>query len=346
MNRRPRILFFADGGPEVGGGHVVRCLTLARALSERADCAFVAPPVVRRLIETFGPAGIEALDAPEPTVEPVRALADAYRPDWLVIDHYRLQRADESALRAPGRRLMIMDDLADRPRDGDLLLNPGYGRVARDYRGLVPDGARVLAGPRYALVRPEFAAAREQALARRGESPVRRVLVSLGLTDVGGVTGKVVQALLPVLGEVQLDVAIGCAAPSLGALKALSDPRITLHVDTTDMAQLTAEADLAIGAGGSSVWERACLGLPAVTVILADNQRDLTLRMEADGLTIAVDGSDGDFGARVRKAFEGLAKEGRRDAISDLLSELCDGLGAPRIANLMFPSPSRGEGQG
>jgi len=333
----PRILLFADCGPTVGGGHVMRCLTLARAFVARgATCAFVAPPMVRGLIETFGPGGIEALDAPVATVDQVRAVADAYGPDWLVIDHYRLSQVDERALRAPGRRVMVMDDLADRPRDCDLLLDPGYGRVTEDYRGLVPEGANVLAGPRYALVRPEFAAARPQVLAGR-QVPVRRVLVSLGLTDVGGVTGKVVQALLPMLGKLQLDIALGSAAPSLGALRAMNDPRISLHVDAADMARLTAEADLAIGAGGSSTWERACLGLPAVTVILADNQRDLALRMQADGLTVAVGDVVEDFEARLREAFARMVGDaGQRTAISARLAELCDGLGAARAAEAML----------
>lgn len=334
----PRILLFADCGPTVGGGHVMRCLTLARSLAARgAACAFVAPPMVRGLMKTFGPRGIEALDTPEATVDQVRALADAFRPDWLVIDHYRLTRADESALRAPDRRLMVMDDLADRPRDCDLLLDPGYGRVVEDYRGLLPNGAQVLAGPSYALVRPEFAAMREQALARRGEGPVRRVLVSLGLTDVGGVTGKVVQALLPVLGDRRLDVALGLGTPSLAALQTLIDPRVALHVDAPDMASLMSEADLAIGAGGSSTWERACLGLPGVTVILADNQRDLAVRMQTDGLTVAVDGAVEDCEVRLRQAFGRLAQDADlRSAISGGLDELCDGLGAQRAAEVML----------
>jgi UDP-2,4-diacetamido-2,4,6-trideoxy-beta-L-altropyranose hydrolase len=338
MNRRPRILFFADGGPDIGGGHVMRCLTLARALGERTDCAFAATPVVKPLIETFAPSWIQALNTPEATVEQVRALASAFSPEWLVIDHYRLTRAGESALRAPGRRLMVMDDLADRPRDCDLLLDPGYGRVAEDYRGLVPDGADVLAGPSYALVRPEFAAARAQALARRGEGSVRRVLVSLGLTDVGGVTGRVVQALLPVLGEVQLDIALGSAAPSLGAIETLDDRRVLLHVDTPDMARLMKDADLAIGAGGSSVWERACLGLPGVTVILANNQRELALRMQADGLTVAVHAAGEEFESSLSAAHGQLAGDQvLRAAISTRLAALCDGLGAHRVAEMMLP---------
>lgn len=333
----PRILLFADCGPTVGGGHVMRCLTLAGALAARgAACAFVAPLLVRGLIETFGPGGIATLDALDATVEQVRAIADAYNPDWLVIDHYRLTLADERALRASGRRLMVMDDLADRPRDCDLLLDPGYGRTAEDYRGLVSKAAQVLAGPRYALVRPEFAAARPQTLAAR-QGPVRRVLVSLGLTDVGGVTAKVVQALLPTLGEVQLDIALGSAAPSLEALAAMTDPRISLHVDAPDMARLTAEADLAIGAGGSSVWERACLGLPGVTVILADNQRDLALRMEADGLTVAVDSDRRDFAARLSAAYGRLAEDQvLRRTTAVRLAALSDGLGAHRVAEMML----------
>jgi UDP-2,4-diacetamido-2,4,6-trideoxy-beta-L-altropyranose hydrolase len=311
----------------------MRCLTLARALGDQADCAIAATPMIRDLIQTFGPAGIKALDAPDASIEQIRDLAKTHGPDWLVVDHYRLRRADEHALRAPGRRLMVIDDLAERPRDCDLLLDPGYGRVAQDYRGLVPEGAQVLVGPRYALVRPQFASAREIALARRGETPVRRVLVSLGLTDVGGVTGRVVQALRPVLGEVQMDIALGSAAPSLGAIEALADPRISLHVDAVDMARLTAEADLAVGAGGSSTWERACLGLPAATIILADNQRDLALRMEAGGLTVAVDAGSPGWQARLKRAFAALAADGsRRRAISTRLAAHCDGLGSERVA--------------
>ena len=305
---------------------------------------------VRGLIETFGPGAIATLDTPDATVEQVRASADAFGPDWLVIDHYRLTLADESALRAPRRRLMVMDDLADRPRDCDLLLDPGYGRTAEDYRGLLPKAAQVIAGPRYALVRPEFAAARPQALAARPQAlaarpqalaarqgPVRRVLVSLGLTDVGGVTGKVVQALLPILGEVQLDIALGSAASSLAALAAMTDSRITLHVDAPDMARLICEADLAVGAGGSSVWERACLGLPGVTVILADNQRDLALRMEADGLTVAVDGDGDEFESRLSAAYGRLAEDQvLRHAIPVRLAALSDGLGAHRVAETML----------
>ena len=334
MTRPPRILFLADHGPQIGGGHVMRCLTLAGALIARgAACAFVAPPGVKALLAAFGPPRVEALDG-----EAAEVLA-AYAPDWLVIDHYGLDARQEAALRAPGRQLMVLDDLG-RPHDCDLLLDPGYGRAPDDYLGRMPSGARLLTGPRFALLRPDFARARPAALARRGAAPVGRVLASLGLTDVGAITGRAVRAVLPVLGEAGLDVAAGSSAPSLEALRALADPRVALHVDTTDMARLTAEADLALGAGGSSVWERACLGLPGVTLILADNQRELALRMQAQGLTLAVDADAPDFEARLREAFASLAADATvREAMSHRLAELCDGLGAQRVAEAMLPSP-------
>ena len=345
MTRTPRILFFADGGPLVGGGHVMRCLTLARALMTRgADCAFTAPPEIKGVLDAFsptvGPHKVEALFAPgndlEAQVRSTQRLAANWAPDWLVIDHYRLDARLEQGLHAPGRRIMMMDDLALRPRDCDLLLDPGYGRTEAAYRRLVPGWARVLAGPAYALVRPEFAEARM--LAPERPQTVRRVLVMLGLTDFGGVSARVVKALLPVLeADAILDVAFGSGARSEGALKALGDPRIVLHVDAKHMAGLMSEAQIAIGAGGSSVWERACLGLPAVTVILAENQRALAQRLNADGLTLMVEAALPSFEASLTSAFGRLARDADlRGGMGAKLAGLCDGQGAERVAEAML----------
>jgi UDP-2,4-diacetamido-2,4,6-trideoxy-beta-L-altropyranose hydrolase len=296
--------------------------------------------MVRSVLQTFGGEGIEALAVPEAAPEvltrQVAALAEAYVPDWVVIDHYRLQPRRESGLRAPGGRLMMIDDLG-RTHDCDLLLDPGYGRAPDDYLGLVPPNAILLTGPSYALVRPEFAQARPGALVGRNGAPVRRVLLMLGLTDLGGLTGRVAQALLPVLGDVRLDIALGATACSLASLKSLNDPRVSLHVDATDMARLMSEADLAIGAGGSSLWERACLGLPGVTLILADNQRDLALRMAADGLTLAVEAGAPGWKGQLTATVSALARDAaQRSDMSARLAALCDGLGAERAAEAML----------
>lgn len=342
----PRILFFADAGPEVGGGHVMRCLTLARALVERdAACAFVesraAAPILRRfgwppqtLLGITGASDLAGL------LSYARDLADQFHPHVVVVDHYGVAQGEEAALKRELRHIVAFDDLANRKHYCELLVDPGYGRRAEAYRLLAPPHATLLTGPAYALVRPEFAAARQRAMSRRAKhGPVTRGLVSLGMTDIGGVTERVVRALVPALGEVRLDVVIGGEAASLPGLRALAadDRRIRLWVDNAEMATLTADADIAIGAGGSSVWERAVVGLPSATVILADNQRVMIEHMADAGFTRGLDAGAPDFEARLVDAWRRLADDAAlRWRLTQRSAELCDGHGAERVADAVL----------
>ena len=198
----------------------------------------------------------------------------------------------------------------------------------------------VLAGPPYALVRPEFAAHRDHALERRREGGhLKHVLISLGLTDVEGITGRVVRALEPHLQGLVLDVVLGDQAPSLPALRerAKTDCGLRLHVDSHAMAELTSQADLAVGAGGSSVWERATLGLPTVTVMLADNQRPMAEAMARVGLTLAVDARAADFEAQLVAAVRRLIDDAAlRRWLFEAPCHACDGLGAERVAGALL----------
>ncbi|HWA61252.1 MAG TPA: UDP-2,4-diacetamido-2,4,6-trideoxy-beta-L-altropyranose hydrolase, partial [Caulobacteraceae bacterium] len=311
----PRILFLADAGPQVGGGHVMRCLTLARALAAKgAECAFVESRSAASVLRRFGwpeqtVLAMATAEDPPGLVRWAERFAGTFEPDVVVVDHYRLGAAEQSALRDGERAVVVIDDLADRRHDCDLLVDPGYGRRREDYAELVRPTCQVLVGPDVALVRPEFAAARARAVSRRARhEPVRRVLVSLGLTDVGAITARVVEALAPHLGEVRLDVALGSGAPSLDALSSLAahDRRVRLHIDTDDMAMLTAEADAAIGAGGSSVWERATVALPSLVVVLADNQAPMAARLGEAGAAIALDAREPGFEAALAAAWDRL----------------------------------------
>lgn len=294
----------------------MRCLTLAGALTARgAACAFVRTPEAADILARYAP------DMP--------LVGESAEADLMVLDSYRMAPATEAAWRARAGRLAVIDDLA-RPHDADLVLDPSFGREARDYSAPV-----VLAGPAYALVRPAFVAARAGALARRGD-PARRCLVSLGLTDVGGITGRVAAALAD--SGLTLDVVVGVGAPSLPALEALAaEGRVTLHVDSDDMAGLITRADLCVGAGGSSVWERACLGLPTVTLILADNQRDMAMKLDAAGVTLALDARWPGLEGRLVEAVGRLvADDGLRAGLSAASADLCDGLGAERAAEQLL----------
>lgn len=328
-----RILFVVNAGPSVGGGHFMRGLNLARALEAAGMAfAFAGPAAVAGLSQTFASPDICAgTFEPDDLVAGCAGLAEEF--DALVFDHYGLD-ADDHRKIAAGRPSLVVDDLADRPMAADLLLDAGITRRAADYAGLVPDHAQLLLGPNHAALSPAFAALREEALARRASTQrVERVLVSLGLTDVGGITASTVETLLPVLGERGLDVVVGGQATSLPALREIAavDPRVALHIDSRDMPRLTAEADLAIGASGSSSWERCVLALPTVSLVLADNQREAAQALSDFGAHRSLDaGSDDDL----QYAFTALADD--PDAwrvMSAAAAKVCDGLGARRTSD-------------
>ncbi|HEY3887373.1 MAG TPA: UDP-2,4-diacetamido-2,4,6-trideoxy-beta-L-altropyranose hydrolase [Caulobacteraceae bacterium] len=340
MTGRARILFLADAGAKVGGGHVMRCLTLAEALIRAgAECAFVAGPAAWGMLDAFAEAPVEIFPlGEEPSAAELAAAGAEKARSWpagaIIADHYGFGPGDDATLGTACERLLIVDDLRRRHAHG-LVLDSNIGRKAADY-----PGREVLAGPAFALVRPAFAGLRAETLARRAAGgPPRRVLVSLGLTDAGAITGRVVRALLPALGEARLDVVLGGAAPSRPELEAVArtDARVSVHVDVRDMAGLVAAADIAIGAGGSSAWERCCLGLPSLTVIVADNQRQNTMALADEGATLAIAPPSGDFDARLRAAFTRLTSEAAlRASMSAAAAALCDGLGAERVAERLL----------
>jgi UDP-2,4-diacetamido-2,4,6-trideoxy-beta-L-altropyranose hydrolase len=329
----PRILFVVDAGQKVGGGHVMRCLTLARALSAQgAECAFMGPPAVSAILETFAPDARQlAAASTEPRDLALAIGAEAF--EAMVFDHYGLSERDHRAM-GQGRPVLVVDDLANRALGADLVLDSGPERRAQDYEGLLPDHTRLLLGPNYAPVRPEFAALRQTALAWRGE-PVQRYLVSMGLTDVDGVTGRVVERLRHRVGEAGIDVVLGSASASIPGLTKVArrDPRLAVHVDTPHMARLTAEADIGIGAGGSATWERCTLGLPSVVLVLAENQRPAAAALAARGAALVVDAAAADFDAQFDRAVLRLLKDAAlRRQLAEASAEICDGQGASRTA--------------
>ena len=333
----PSILFVADAGPEVGGGHVMRSLTLARTLAaEGAACRFAAGPEAAALLNSFAPDMAKLRLAGRAPQDLTQAVA-AERFDAVVFDHYGLSASDHAAM-AKGRPALVIDDLADRALSADVVLDSGPARRAGDYDGLVPETARLLLGPHYAPVRPQFAAVREAALARRG-GPVGRVLVSLGLTDVGGMTARLVDRIRPKLGAVAIEVVLGAEAPSLAALQRLTrhDERVRLHVESPDMAQLAAEADVGVGAAGSSAWERCVVGLPSVMAVLAPNQRAAAQALAEREAALAADAAEPGFEDAFDRALARLLRDaGLRARMAEAAAAICDGLGAARVAEVFL----------
>jgi UDP-2,4-diacetamido-2,4,6-trideoxy-beta-L-altropyranose hydrolase len=336
-----RILFLADCGPEVGGGHVMRCLALAQALTQQgAACAMLEPQAAAGVLDAFAPPELErirtAASSRAGIVEAAVQAAEGWRAGLVFVDHYGLGKAEELRLGEGDRAVAVIDDLADRAHACRLLVDPSLGRTSDDYRNLTPADCQVLAGPDFALLAPAFGEARAAALAaRRPEAKPRRLLVSLGLMDLRGITCRVLELIQPKLGDMQVDVVAGAAAPSLPALRAMADDkrRIRLHVDTRNMADLIACADIGIGAGGVSTWERAALGLPSISLILADNQRPLALELDRQGAVLAVEAWSEGFASGMDAAFERISSDGSlRARLSETSAALCDGDGAKRVA--------------
>ncbi|MDA0629896.1 MAG: UDP-2,4-diacetamido-2,4,6-trideoxy-beta-L-altropyranose hydrolase [Proteobacteria bacterium] len=305
-----QVAFRADASLQIGTGHVMRCLTLADALAAKgAECQFICRAHAGNLIEFIRSKGhvthalhIDALataSSTAPGTDPSTAelahshwlgatqvqdaeactpILAAQRPDWLIVDHYALDARWERALAPLYRKLMVIDDLADRPHACDLLLDQTFGRDAADYRLLVPADCRLLCGSHYALLRPEFAALRPYSLQRRAQPTLRELLITMGGVDKDNATGQVLHALrtcpLPV--DCRITVVMGATAPWLEEVRTQAQDMpwpTRVLVGVNDMAQLMADSDLAIGAAGSISWELCCLGVPNLLVCTAANQR-------------------------------------------------------------------------
>jgi UDP-2,4-diacetamido-2,4,6-trideoxy-beta-L-altropyranose hydrolase len=345
-----RVAMRADAGMALGSGHVMRCLTLAVALRERGALVhFVCGDGPGHLGGRIAAAGfgISLLGAdltPAQDATRTRAALDtAWRGqacDLLLVDHYRLAADWEQALRPACRRLAAIDDLADRAHAVDLLLDQNLGRQASDYAALLPASTRRLIGPAYALLRPEFAGARAASLARRPAHGWRHLVLSLGGADPQQGTLRVLQALAacPLPPGARVTVVLGALAltrPQVAALLPSLPFAARLQVDVADMAGLLTEADLAIGAAGGSAWERCCLGLPSLLLVLADNQRPGTQALASAGAALPL-GAVADLPTSLPAALQTLATPARLQAMSAAAAEITDGLGAARVADALL----------
>lgn len=356
------VIFRADASMAMGAGHVMRCLTLADGLKAGgAECVFICREHPGNLLDMIRARGFAAHALPmggedetaeespahaawlgttwEADAERCLALLNGRAIDWLAVDHYALDARWERRLRPACRRLMAIDDLADRPHDCDLLLDQNLGRRAEDYAGLIPGHCRVLAGPTHALLRPEFEALREYSLVRRAEPRLERLLISLGGVDKDNVTGRVLEALktcfLPE--GLRITVVMGARAPWIEEVRGLARemPWATeVRVNVDDMAGLMADSDLAIGAAGGTAWERACLGLPCLLMVLAENQRSGAEALGETGGVILLDGGPA-LAGELRLAFERLRDPARLGEMGIAISRVADGLGVGRVVIAM-----------
>lgn len=358
-----RIAFRADASVQIGTGHVMRCLTLADALRAQGhECLFICRDHPGNLSELIARRGFElqllsqetealhstgSEDAASPEhaqwlgvpwqqdAEQTLNALNGKKTDWLVVDHYALDVLWERRVAAQVNNIMVIDDLADRPHQCQLLLDQNLGRKAQDYDGLIPEACTRLIGPHYALLRPKFAELREASLERRQTPKLERILITLGGVDQSNVTGQVLDALAQssLLPETELDIVMGASAPALETVRQQSEAlpfRSSVSVNVSDMAERMYMADLCIGAAGSTSWERCCLGLPSIMVVLAENQREIGHALELSGAAYLLDkeelpGRLGPLLDRLRMSSSSMVE------LSGCANAICDGEGSTRL---------------
>ncbi len=338
----------------------MRCLALADFLrAGGADTLFVASQLPETLAARIRQGGhelrlVEGGQDREPEkgrlahshwlagsqIEDARATTSAIARldiDWLIVDHYGLDAQWESLVRPATRHLLAIDDLADRRHACDVLLDQNYyGDAALRYRNLVQPETKLLLGPSFALLRPEFRSARPKH--PREDSGVSRVCICFGGADVPGLSENAARAVAAADVNVKIDIVIGPMSARNNGLHTLSEriPNVEMHVSPANVAALLARADIGIGGAGSMSWERACVGLPSLIVVLAENQRHIAEDLHVLGAAELLGDARVVTIAEFRQGFERLVADGpRRRAMSMTAMNLVDGLGCDRIAAAM-----------
>ncbi|PDT07187.1 UDP-2,4-diacetamido-2,4,6-trideoxy-beta-L-altropyranose hydrolase [Rhizobium sp. M1] len=354
------VVFRCDSSISIGGGHVMRCITLAETLRKLGYCShFICRELEGNLISVVAEKGFEVhrlQPTPQFTIglddteEVAFEQADAFQchqiikaiqPEMVVVDSYALGAgwANEAIPRSCD--VFVVDDIADRPLRCDIVLNQNFGRQAEEYDQLVPKGSKRLIGPQFALLRPEFAQARSRSLSRRRGQGLRHLLIMFGQTDPNNCSGEVLNYLLEQGPSSVQKITVVCGAQAPHFADILERARTApIPVDVlsgvTNMAELLIDCDAAIGAAGTSVWERCVLGVPSLLLTFAENQRAGMIALDDAQAGIALgDAQAMDWQTNLHDALRKLNDPDVLNLYSERASAICEGLGAERVAQVI-----------
>ncbi len=289
------IFFRVDSSVKIGTGHVMRCLTMAKRLQEKgAQVSFICRDLKGNINEMIQSQGFtlyelntsgEDFDWKKDAEMTSHILQQQQKINWLIIDHYDIDIKWESTLRADVQKIMVIDDLANRPHECDILLDYNfYIQAEKRYDGLVPPRTLKLLGQNYLTLRDEFIKARKNL--NKNYDSINRLLISFGGTDETNETLKALKAVEQFSHPLTVDVVVGATNEHQALIKDWCSKYqyVNYHSQVDDMATLMKHADVAIGAGGSSSYERCYLGLPTLVIETATNQRELIHSLQTYGV--------------------------------------------------------------
>lgn len=335
------IVFRVDSSSEIGAGHLMRCLTLADKLSqENHKVTFICRKLKGNLISLVRYSvlmlsrndnfqsddlylNLLGATQEQDAGQTISVLTDHI--DVLVVDSYALDEEWHQRLRTYVDKIMVIDDLANRWFDCDILLNQNIGIQEKNYKNKVPAGCELLMGSDYVLLRPEFSKLRVRALEKRRRTKrVENILISVGGSDVDNITLDILKKLD---NRFNIVVILGLESPYNAIIKNyIKGKNIEVVINTDEMSGLMMNADLMIGAAGSTSWERCCLGLPVLLYVLSENQKAIARNLEQLGAAIITKNLESDI--RIISSDLGLWHD-----MSNKAKNICDGLGVIRVFN-------------
>jgi UDP-2,4-diacetamido-2,4,6-trideoxy-beta-L-altropyranose hydrolase len=343
-----------DASGLIGTGHVMRCLTLAEGLRKRgSNTTFISREHEGNLCDLIEERGFSVTRLPADGAGEMsmkgpahaswlgctwqqdaeitrRAIVEAgVRPDWLIVDHYALDLRWEETMRPLVERIMVIDDLADRNHDCNLLLDQNLvADLESRYYGKVPLHCGLLLGPANALLHPVYAELHERTPPRMG--PITRILNYFGGADRQNLTGRVLKSFLALRRvDIDIDVVLAVHSPHEESirLQAAEHGNVHIHSGLNSLAPLMVASDLAVGAGGATNWERLCLGLPALVITLAENQRAITECLSQKGLVKWLGHQDEIDDDIIYRAIDKAVSTGLDESWSRACSAVVDGRG-------------------
>ncbi len=337
------MLLRADGGAEIGAGHVMRCLALAQAWQDAGGAvAFISAGLSGELSQRLAEARMTVLDLDQVPGSSQDAEATAQHAlragaEWVVADGYGFGEEYQRVIKQAGLKLLVLDDYGHAEHyHADIVLNQSLDAAGSLY-GVCEPTTRLLLGTTYALLRREFV--------RQGNRPraipqiARHVLVSFGGSDPHDLSAKTIRAIRSI-DEPALETTVVAGDDRLQArlapLAGDGPQRIKVLGHVSEMPELMGRADLAIAAAGGSSWERALLRLPSLVVIAAKNQRSIARALDHAGAALVLgwwhEVSEADLAGSIRDSAMDAPLRGRQ---SEAAGRLVDGMGAGRVVQAM-----------
>jgi len=353
-----------DASNSIGTGHVIRCLTLADALARNgAQVSFICREHEGHLCDLIEKRGYPVHRLPKPIdtantdsglshaawlgahwqqdADQTSACIQSLEPDWLIIDHYGVDYRWERIIRPLVSRIFVIDDLADRDHDCDVLLDQNlFTDMQTRYSGMVPKNCTFLLGPDYALLQPVYADLHDRIPSRVGT--IRRIFISFGGADSDNLTGRTLAAFSNLKRtDIEVDVALSENSPHTAAIERqiVEHPNIHVYGALPTLAPLMAKADLSIGAAGTTTWERLCLGLPAIVITLAENQRPIVDGLTGKGLIRYLGHKDEVSVQDIQQALSEQIKDELDENWSIKCRQIVDGRGVDRVCAVLTATP-------